>query len=187
MVQKIRKKINNPFLSLMLMDWLTDRQTDRQTDREQWFYRTLHRTGVKKIKFGTECDSHWGGKNNRKLNPFIKTMVNRSNIHYKMNQKRNQKKYIQFPLELQKKWDLPENKFSSAWARAIFELGCLQWPRILRETGSKFSMTWRANLEKKLLKISLQKQIFLFNNSRTREIKDLIKLFNKKIHVTTIW
>ena len=73
------------------------------TDGEQWFYRTLHRTGVQKIKFGTECDSHWGGKNNRKLNPFIKTMVHRSNIHYsKINQKGNWKKHIKFPLELQK-------------------------------------------------------------------------------------
>ena len=81
---------------------------DRLIDREQWFYRTLHRTGVQKIKFGTECDSHWGGKNNRKLNPFIKTMVHRSNIHYsKINQKGNWKKYMRFPLELQKKWDLP--------------------------------------------------------------------------------
>ena len=95
MVQKIRKKINNSFLSLMLDCWWTDsqldrqtdrqtdgqedRQTDKQTDREQWFYRNLHRTGVKKIKFGRKCNSHWGGKNNRKLNPFIKTTVNRSN------------------------------------------------------------------------------------------------------------
>ena len=112
---KNQKKINNPFLSLMLNCWWTDRQTDRQTgrqtdrqtdrptDRKQWFYRTLVRTGVQKIKSGTECNSHWGGKNNRKLNPFIKTMVHRSNIHYsKINKKRNRKKYVQFPQELQK-------------------------------------------------------------------------------------
>ena len=52
---------------------------------------------VKKIKFGTECDSHWGGKNNRKLNFFIKTMVHRSNLHYsKINQKRNWKNIDSF-------------------------------------------------------------------------------------------
>ena len=67
----------------------TDRQTDRETDREQWF----NRTGVQKLKFGTECDSYWGEKIIAKLNPFIKTMVDRSNIHYsKINQKRNWKK-----------------------------------------------------------------------------------------------
>ena len=43
------------------------------------------------------------GKNNHVLNPFIKTMVYRSNIHYsKINQKGNWKKHIKFPLELQK-------------------------------------------------------------------------------------
>ena len=28
-----------------------------QPDREEWYYRTLRRTGVQKIKFWTECDS----------------------------------------------------------------------------------------------------------------------------------
>ena len=41
-------------------------------------------------------------KKYRKLNLFIKTMVHRSNVHYsKINQKRNWKKYRQFPLEQQ--------------------------------------------------------------------------------------
>ena len=80
-----------------------DRQTDRQTDSEKSFYSTLQKTRVQKIKFGTECNSHWGGKNNHKLSLFIKTIVERSNIHYsKINQKRSRKKYAQFSLELQK-------------------------------------------------------------------------------------
>ena len=42
-------------------------------------------------------------ENNRKLNPFIKTMVHSSNIHYsKINKKGNWKKHMKFPLELQK-------------------------------------------------------------------------------------
>ena len=102
---KNHKKITSisEFNAELLMDWLTDRQTDRQTDREQWYYRTLHRAGVQKIKFGTECDYHWGGNNNFKLNLFIRAMVHRSNVHYsKINQKRNWKQYIKFILELQK-------------------------------------------------------------------------------------
>ena len=92
------KKTNNPFLIKMPNCWWTD----KQTDKEPWFYRTLHRTGVQKIKFGTECDSFWEEKNNRKLNPFIKTMIHRSNIYYsRINQKGNWKKHIQFLLELQ--------------------------------------------------------------------------------------
>ena len=58
---------------------------------------------VGKIKFGAECDTLWEGKNNRTLNPFIKTMVHKSNMHYsKINQKGNWKKHIKLPLELQK-------------------------------------------------------------------------------------
>ena len=73
------------------------------TDREQWFYGTLHRTGVQKIKFGTECNPLWEGKSNSTLNAFIKSMVHRSNIYNsKRNQKGNWKKNKKFPLELQK-------------------------------------------------------------------------------------
>ena len=86
---KKSEETNNPFLIKMSNCWWTD----KQTDRELWFYRTLHRTGVQKIKFGREWDSFWEGKNNRKLNPFIKNMVHWSNITYsRINQKRKQKK-----------------------------------------------------------------------------------------------
>ena len=118
MVQKIRKK-------------LTDRQTDRQIDREQWFFRTLHRTCVQKIKFA-ESDSHWGGKNNRQLNPFIKIMVRWSNIHYsKINQTRNWKKHIQFLLELQK------NETSEA-TNSVLHLE--RWARYFRQDTQLNSM-----------------------------------------------
>ena len=81
--------------------WWTDRE--QWTVRKQWFYRTLRRAEVQKIKFGNECDFLSEGKNNRELNPFIKTMVHRSNIHYsKINQNGNWKKHIKFPLELQR-------------------------------------------------------------------------------------
>ena len=59
-----------------------DRRTDRETDKEQRFFRTFHGVVVQKIKFGTECNSLGEGENNRKLNPFIKNMVLRSNILY---------------------------------------------------------------------------------------------------------
>ena len=45
-------------------------------------------------------------------------------------------------------------------------------------------MTGRANLEKKLHKNPSSN--FSFNNSGTREIKNLKKLSNKEIHVTPI-
>ena len=96
---KNSEKSNNPFLIKVRNCWLTE----KQTDRELWFYRTLHRTGVQKIKFGTGYDSLWVGKNNRNLNPYIKIMVHRSNMHYsRINKKGNWKKHIQFLLELQK-------------------------------------------------------------------------------------
>ena len=95
---KKTEKTNNKFLIKMPNCWWTD----KQTDRELWIYRTLHRTGVQKIKFRTECDSFWEGKNNCELNPFIKTMVHRSNMHYsRIYQKGNWKNHIQFLLELQ--------------------------------------------------------------------------------------
>ena len=86
---KNSEKTNNPFLIEMPNCWWTD----KQTEREPLSYRTLHRTGARKIKFGTECDSLWEGKNNLKLNPFIKTMVHRSYLHYsRIDQKGNWKK-----------------------------------------------------------------------------------------------
>ena len=63
---------------------------DRQTDREQWFYRTLSvGQGSKKSNLKESATLFEREQNNRKLNPFIKTMVYRSNIQYsKINQER---------------------------------------------------------------------------------------------------
>ena len=58
------------------------------------------------------------GKNNRKLNLFIKTMVHRSNIHYsRINQKGNWRKHIQFLLELQKMRPPKHLVLFSIWKR----------------------------------------------------------------------
>ena len=109
-------KTNNPFLIKMPNCWWTD----KQTDREPWFYRTLHRTGVQNVKFGRECNCLWEGRNNSKLNPFIKTMVHRSNIHYsKINLKGNWKNHSQFLLELQKMRP-PKNVFYTLTYRRHF-------------------------------------------------------------------
>ena len=78
--------------------------TDRQTNREQWFYRTLSvGQGSKKSNLKESATLFEREQNNRKLNPFIKTMVYRSNIQYsKINQERKWKKHTKFPLQLQK-------------------------------------------------------------------------------------
>ena len=107
-------KANNPFLIKMPRCWWKD----KKTDGEPWFYRTLHKTGVEKIKFGTECGSLWEGKNNSNLNTFIKTIVRRSNIQYsRINQKGNWKKHKQFLLELQKMRPPSSDLHLEGWIR----------------------------------------------------------------------
>ena len=121
---KKSEKTDNPFLIKIPDCWWTD----KQTDREQCFYRALCTTRVQKIKFGTECDSFWEGKIISKVNPFMKTMVHRPNIHYsKINQKGNWKKHTQFPLELQK------NEASQASSSALHLEG---WARYFRHRYS---------------------------------------------------
>ena len=66
---------------------------DRQTEDSDFSGPSVGH-GSKKVISGTEeCHSVWEGKKNRKLNPFMKTMLYRSNIHYsKINQKKKLKK-----------------------------------------------------------------------------------------------
>ena len=68
------------YKQLTTHSWV-NRRTDGQTDRQQGYYGTLCGAGVHKIKFG-KVQPSLRRKNIHKPDPFIKTMVHRSNTHY---------------------------------------------------------------------------------------------------------
>ena len=83
---KNSEKSNHPLL-IKIPNWLG------KTDKEQWFYGNLRRTGVQKHIWNRRVWLSLRGKNYHELNPFMKIMVHRSNIHYsKINRKWKLKK-----------------------------------------------------------------------------------------------
>ena len=103
--------LNNPIIYMVKKIWkkeppIPDKNAKllvvRQTENSDFIGPCVGQ-GSKKSNLEQSATFFEREKNNRKLNPFIKTMLHGSNIHYsKVNQKGNWKKHIKFPLELQK-------------------------------------------------------------------------------------